>query len=224
MDRSGTDNAGLVDALSAVFSGLSNVVVDHSDNNGACAPDTTLHPSEHPDPNTQREGATNCATHSVSRDPKLGPSAEPDTDRVIVGHTETEIDSSLVIKDDRSSISGLLKPILDFMTCPEVFRFLKSAEAHPGLRSTQLFDLFWVADNLFDVHGGVRSPLLVEGVISSKSPIDFDVWLPKIFDPHGRYFWNSWLKRLVSRYETYAEARWDIPQVPSSSHRHRWKP
>jgi hypothetical protein len=50
------------------------------------------------------------------------------------------------------------------MACPEVHRFLKWAEAHPGLRSTQLFDLLWVADNLFDVHG-VRYPsaLPVEG-------------------------------------------------------------
>ena len=161
-----TDNAGIEDALSEAFSGLSTVV-DQPDNTGACgAPAATLRPSEQPDPNMPRECATESGTLSVSRESKLGPPAELDTDRVIVGHTETEIDSFVVIKDDRSPVSGLLKPILDFMTCPEALRFLKSAEAHPGLRNTQLFDLFWVADNLFDVHGGVRSPFLVEGVIS----------------------------------------------------------
>lgn len=163
-DGSKTDNAGIVDALSEAFSGLSTVV-DQPDSTEACTPAATLHPSEQPHPDTQRECVTESGTLSVSGESKLGPPAKLDTDRVIVGHTDTEIDSFVVIRDDRSPVSGLLKPILDFMICPEALRFLKSAEAHPGLRNTQLFDLFWVADNLFDVHGGVRSPFLVEGVI-----------------------------------------------------------
>jgi hypothetical protein len=151
----------MVDTLSTTFSGLSTVLDHHDSTPGATAQDATLHSSELPDPTTEREGATKLGSLFVSREPKPRPLAEPD--RVVVGHTGMEADSTLVIMDDRSPISGFLKPILDFMTCPEVFRFLKLAEAHPGLRNTQLFDLFWVADNLFNVHGGVRSPLLVEG-------------------------------------------------------------
>ncbi|KAN0132431.1 hypothetical protein V8E53_009857 [Lactarius tabidus] len=154
-DGGKADDAGMVDALSTAFFGLSTVV-DHPRAEctpGTSVPDASLHASEQPDPTTQREGATKFGSLFVSREPKLGPPAEPD--RVVIGHTEIEVDSSLVLKDDRSSISGFLKPILDLMTCPEVFRFLKLAEAHHGLRSTQLFDLFWVADNLFNVHGGI---------------------------------------------------------------------
>ena len=57
----------------------------------------------------------------------------------------------------RSPISGLLGPILKFMECSEVSQFFTQAETHPGLRSTKIFDLSWVLENLFDVHGGVRS-------------------------------------------------------------------
>lgn len=148
-----TDDAGMVDTLSTTFSGLSTVLDHHDSTPGATAQDATLHSSELPDPTTEREGATKLGSLFVSREPKPRPLAEPD--RVVVGHTGMEADSTLVIMDDRSPISGFLKPILDFMTCPEVFRFLKLAEAHPGLRNTQLFDLFWVADNLFNVHGGI---------------------------------------------------------------------
>lgn len=55
-----------------------------------------------------------------------------------------------------SPISRMLSPILKFITSSDVSRFLKRAEVHAGLSSTQLFDLFWVLDNLFNVHGGVR--------------------------------------------------------------------
>ena len=55
-----------------------------------------------------------------------------------------------------SSISRMFKPILKFITSSEVHQFLKRAEIHAGLSKTQLFDLFWVLDNLFNVHGGVR--------------------------------------------------------------------
>jgi hypothetical protein len=50
----------------------------------------------------------------------------------------------------------MLSPVLKFITSSDVFEFLKRAEIHASLWSTQLFDLFWVLDNLFNVHGGVR--------------------------------------------------------------------
>jgi hypothetical protein len=141
-----SDNSGKVDALSIALSGLSTV--DHHDSTpGTSAPDATLIcPSEQPGQMTTRR--------SQHKSTKLGAAEQNDVD-----------DSSIFISDDRSPISGLLKPILDFMACPEVHRFLKWAEAHPGLRSTQILDLLWVANNLFDVHGGVRYPsaLPVEG-------------------------------------------------------------
>ena len=158
-----TDNSGIIDELSTAPSRLSTVV-DHPDSTPrAYAPGTTLHPSEQLDLTTQHDDATKPGAHSVSREPKHGPSAEPNN---VVNPAVTGNDSTLFISDDRPPVSGLLKPILDFMTCPEVFRSLKRAEAHPGLRSTQLFDLFWVADNLFNVHGGGCSPLLIEGVVT----------------------------------------------------------
>ena len=109
---------------------------DHPDRTpGTSAPDATP-----PEPATRRRDSTPQVT-----------SAELGAERIV-----TENDSSTFISDDRSPISGLLKPILDFMACPEVHHFLKWAEAHPGLRNTQLFDLLWVTNNLFNVHGGVR--------------------------------------------------------------------
>ena len=153
------DDSGVVDELTTAFSSLSSVV-DHPDSTvGASAP------AEQPDSITQYESATQhidtkFGENSASRESKLGgPSS-------VVSHNATGNDSSFFIRDNRSPISGLLRPILDFMTCPEVFRFLKWAEAHPGLRSTQLFDLFWVSDNLFNVHRGVRYHQPVGGVIS----------------------------------------------------------
>jgi hypothetical protein len=54
------------------------------------------------------------------------------------------------------SHSRMLSPVLKFIKSSDVFEFLKRAEIHAGLWSTQLFDLFWVLDNLLNVHGGVR--------------------------------------------------------------------
>ena len=141
-----TDNSGIIDELSTAPSCLSTVVDHPNSTPGASAPGTTLHPSEQLDPTRQCEDATKPGALSVSREPELGPSAEPNN---VVNSAVTGNDSTLFISDNLSPVSELLKPIL------EVFRFLKRAEAHPGLRSTQLFDLFWVADNLFNVHGGV---------------------------------------------------------------------
>jgi hypothetical protein len=57
--------------------------------------------------------------------------------------------------EDRSPALQMLSPILKFITSSDVFQFLKRAEIHTGLLKTQLFDLFWILDNLFNVHGGV---------------------------------------------------------------------
>ena len=46
--------------------------------------------------------------------------------------------------------------MLKFVASSDVFEFLKLADIHAGLWGTQLFDLFWLLDNLFNVHGGVR--------------------------------------------------------------------
>jgi hypothetical protein len=148
------NNSDVVDALSTALSGLSTVV-DHPESNpGATAPGVTLHHSSEPPDlmSARRESAsTNTSTNHE---------AAEHNDGVV-----TENDSSILISDDRSPISGLLKPILDFMACPEVHQFLKWAEEHPGLRSTQLFDLLWVANNLYNVHGGVRYPSSPQGVL-----------------------------------------------------------
>ena len=155
-----TDKTGIIDDLSTAPSRLSTVVDHPNSIPKAPAPDTILRPSEQPDPTRQREDAIKTGALSVSTAPKLGPLAEPHD---VVDPSVAGNDDSLFISDDLSPVSGLLQSILDFISCPEVLQFLKRAEAHPGLRSTQLFDLFWVADNLFNVHGGVCSPLLVEG-------------------------------------------------------------
>jgi hypothetical protein len=168
-DARKVDDSGVVDALITAFSDLSTVV-DHPDSTlCASAPDATVfHLSEQPIPTTAHQSATQhtktkFGALSVSRESKFGTTAGPSC---VVGHNATGKDSSLVISNDRSPISGLLEPILDFMACPEVFQFLKWAEEHAELRSIQLFDLFWVSDNLFNVHGGVRFPLPIEGVIT----------------------------------------------------------
>jgi hypothetical protein len=143
----------MVDALSTALSGLSTVV-DHPDSTpGTSEP-------EPPSPRPQNSRIRRPRSAKVTSHIKYQTWGSRTNDGVV-----TENDSSIFISDDRSPISGLLKPILDFMACPEVHRFLKWAEAHPGLRSTQLFDLLWVADNLYNVHGGVRYPsaLPVEG-------------------------------------------------------------
>jgi hypothetical protein len=139
-------NSRMVDALSTALSSLSTVI-DHPDGTlGTSAHDATFPPSsEPPDPTTTR--ITNTKLRAAERN-----------DSVV-----TEKDCSIFISNDPSPISGLLK-LLDFMACPEVHRFLKWAEAHPGLRNTQLFDLLWVANHLFSVHGGVRYPSSRRGV------------------------------------------------------------
>ena len=153
------DNPGMVNPLSTALSGLSTVD-DHPDStSGVPPPEVTIHPLEKLD---LCEGAIKDGTLSLSRKPKLGSSGEANS---VPDHLTIENDSPLFTRNPRSPIAGLLKPIQDFMTCPEVFRFLKWAQAHPGLRSTQLFDLFWVADNLFHVHGGVRYLVPVNGVV-----------------------------------------------------------
>jgi hypothetical protein len=58
---------------------------------------------------------------------------------------------------DRPLVLQTFSPILKFITTSDVFQFLKRAEIHVGLLKTQLFDLFWILDNLFNVHGGVWS-------------------------------------------------------------------
>ncbi|KAN0130507.1 hypothetical protein V8E53_011593 [Lactarius tabidus] len=115
------NNSGIVNALSTTLSGLSTGV-DHYDNTpGTSAPDATpLYPSEQPNQTTTRP-------KSVSQHKGTKLEAAKQNDDVV-----TENDSSIFVSDDRSPISGLLK----------------WAEAHPGLRRTQLFDLLWVADNL----------------------------------------------------------------------------
>jgi hypothetical protein len=148
------NNSDVVDALSTALSGLSTVV-DHPESNpGATAPGVTLHHSSEPPDlmSARRESAsTNTSTNHE---------AAEHNDGVV-----TENDSSILISDDRSPISGLLKPILDFMACPEVHQFLKWVEEHPGLRSTQLFDLLWVANNLYNVHGGIMMYCLRKSII-----------------------------------------------------------
>ena len=71
----------------------------------------------------------------------------------------TGSDGSLFTTGKEWSFSRMFRPILEFITSSEVPQFLKQAEVHAGLSNSttiQLFDLFWVLDNLFNVHGGVR--------------------------------------------------------------------
>lgn len=68
---------------------------------------------------------------------------------------------------DNSLALQMLSPIRKFITSSDVFGFLKRAEIHSGLLTTQLFDLFWILDNLFNVHGGVCSLcLLISRIVS----------------------------------------------------------
>jgi len=60
-----------------------------------------------------------------------------------------------ITSKDGSPALEMLSPILKYITSSNVFQFLKRAEIHAGLLKTQLFDLFWILDNLFNVHGGV---------------------------------------------------------------------
>ena len=63
----------------------------------------------------------------------------------------------LIIGKNRPPALEMLSSILKYITSPDVFKFLKWAEIHAGLLKTQLFNLFWILDNLFNVHGGVWS-------------------------------------------------------------------
>ena len=49
----------------------------------------------------------------------------------------------------------MLSPILKVITSSDVYQFLKEVETHGGLRNTQMFDLSWVLNNFFNIHGGV---------------------------------------------------------------------
>ena len=117
---------------------------------------TLIPPAQLPRLTTPRCSGTDTGSDVLSlfRESTLPYRAEPDSvfDRAAMGD-----DKSLLTSSVRSPISGLLRPILDFMNCPEVSQFLKQAKTHPGLRNTQIFDLFWVLDSLFNVHGGVRT-------------------------------------------------------------------
>ncbi|KAH9051920.1 hypothetical protein EDB87DRAFT_628442 [Lactarius vividus] len=120
----------------------------------------------------------------------FGSTAGPNdlVDRITTGN-----DRSIFTSGDRSPISGLLKPILDFMTCPEVFLFLKSAEAHAGLRSSQLSDLFWVSDNLFNVHGGILIYCLQKSLLA----------MDAISGLHGLSAWSQDSELMEKLDETY---------------------
>ncbi|KAH8984000.1 hypothetical protein EDB86DRAFT_169578 [Lactarius hatsudake] len=137
-----TNDSAVVDVLTTAFSSLSTVV-DHPNGIGASEPDAILRPSEQWDPTTRHDNATQHTNTDpealfMSRVSKFSPTAGPND---VVDHITTGNDGSIFAGGDRSPISGLLRPILDFMTCPEVFRFLKSAEAHailqeyPAIRS-----------------------------------------------------------------------------------------
>ncbi|KAH9173731.1 hypothetical protein EDB89DRAFT_1957396 [Lactarius sanguifluus] len=161
-----TNDSGVADVLTTAFSSLSTVV-DHPNGIGASELDA-IRPSEQWDPTTQRENATQHTNTDpevlfMSRVSKFGPTAGSND---VVDHITMENDGFIFTSGDRFPISGLLRPILDFMTCPEVFRFLKSAEAHAILRSSQLSDLFWVSDNLLNVHGGILIHCLQKSLIT----------------------------------------------------------
>lgn len=70
--------------------------------------------------------------------------------------TATRNDKSLFTSKDRSPITAMLGPISKFIMSSDVGQFLSQAKIHSGLCSTQIFDLFWVLNNLFNIHGGVR--------------------------------------------------------------------
>ncbi|KAH9992219.1 hypothetical protein BJV74DRAFT_834975 [Russula compacta] len=69
--------------------------------------------------------------------------------------TATRNDMSLFSSKDRSPIAAILGPISKFIASSDVGQFLNQAKIHSGLCSTQIFDLFWVLNNLFNIHGGI---------------------------------------------------------------------
>jgi len=109
------------------------------------------------------------ARPGVGTRPPLRPdtgSYSPEEDNV-VGRAATASDKSLFTSKDRSPISALLNPIFKFITSSDVYLFLKQAETLGGLRNTcaQMFDLSWVLDNLFNIHGGVRFSICLKGAL-----------------------------------------------------------
>ena len=99
---------------------------------------------------------------SLFYDPQLSSTA---TTTTVASKTGPENASSCIATGSNESLSTtskemshsrMLSPVLKLIKSSDVFEFLKRAEIHAGLWSTQLFDLFWVLDNLFNVHGGVR--------------------------------------------------------------------
>jgi len=91
--------------------------------------------------------------------------ASSQSDRKPFSHEEDD-DKSLFTSKNRSPISGLLSPILKFITSSNVFQFLKQVETHGGLRNTQLFDLSWVLNNLFNIHGGILIYCLRQSLVT----------------------------------------------------------
>jgi hypothetical protein len=87
-------------------------------------------------------------------------------DNNLFGCVATGNDESLFTSKDRSPISGMLSPILNFITSSDVLQFLKQAAVHDGLRNTQIFDLLWVLNNLFNIHGGVWLSHWFKGVVT----------------------------------------------------------
>ena len=85
-----------------------------------------------------------------------GKSCSPEEDDGGICAVATGNDKSLFTSKNRSPIFGMLNPIMKFITSSDVFPFLKQVETHGGLRNTQMFDLSWVLNNLFNIHGGVR--------------------------------------------------------------------
>ena len=67
-------------------------------------------------------------------------------------------DKSLFTSKDRSPIFALLSSIFKFIASSDVYPFLKQAETLGGLRNTcaPMFELPWMLDNLFNIHGGVQ--------------------------------------------------------------------
>jgi hypothetical protein len=110
-----------------------------------------------------------AARPGVGARPPLRPdtrSYSPGEDNV-VGRAATASDKSLFTSKDRSPISALLSPIFKFITSSDVYLFLKQAETLGGLRNTcaQMFDLSWVLDNFFNIHGGVWFSICLKDVL-----------------------------------------------------------
>ena len=145
-----------------------------------------------------------------SQSDKESCSHKEDDDDVCAVPTE---DKSLFTSKNRSPISEMLSPILKFITSSDVFQFLKQIETHGGLRNTQLFDLSWVLNNLFNIHGGVRSSCHLRlRYTHSDDDIDLGILSPKELDNYERYFSVPWVRRVVSGPGVYPNTRRDLSQ------------